>query len=229
MWSDFPAGDDPRPLVLLGPRFHSSGFRTGEAKQAFLSGAVETAVALPDGLLDALPPRRPFAGPAITVTGIVGVHADFLTDRGLQPLPAWRLSITDTLQDCIVLDPTVRGWRPPGMDARWLRDLGLVTEARLASDGTNLRIMLGTGDRTYIPRLEFIEGEAAVVYEPVVVHDERPRRTANGDLIAENLALMMRPVSGRMPSPLGNHVLINSYGMPVTVSPDSKPWWNPDQ
>lgn len=114
------------------------------------------------------------------------------------------------------------------MDARWLRDLGGVTKARLAADGTNLQIMLGGGDRTYIARLEFIEGEASVVYEPVVVHDEPPRRTVNGDLIADNLALMMRPVSGRMPSRLGNRVLINSYGMPVAVSPDSKPSWNHD-
>lgn len=60
-WADFPAGADPRPLVLLtGPVRVTSGFATGDAKLAFLQGAVEAAAGVPQDAVRML--RRPADG-----------------------------------------------------------------------------------------------------------------------------------------------------------------------
>ncbi len=48
-WANFPVDQIPGPLVLVGPRaIVEQGFKTGEAKLAFVEGAIESSVALPD-------------------------------------------------------------------------------------------------------------------------------------------------------------------------------------
>ena len=54
-WEAFPVDRAPRPLVLTAPSVgFERGFRSGDAKMAFLHGDIQSAVWLPDGLLDVL-------------------------------------------------------------------------------------------------------------------------------------------------------------------------------
>ena len=118
LWSKFPARRLPRPVVLLGSRVSSGGFATGAAKEAFLSDAVDVAVDVPVGVLEALPRRRSqFSGSPITVMAANADEADFQTDRGTQRLPAWRLRITGMRTDCLVLDPAIQGGGRPAQTA----------------------------------------------------------------------------------------------------------------
>lgn len=84
-WEAFPVDAVPRPLVLAGPGVISErGFRSGEAKDAWLSGRYEWAPRFPkafDGERGRVPtqeenrprlgrsPSQPDAGPAAVVAG----------------------------------------------------------------------------------------------------------------------------------------------------------------
>jgi hypothetical protein len=95
-WTDFPADADPRPLVLLdGPVRVTKGFATGDAKLAFLQGAVVAEDYVPQDAVRML--CRPASGAdprprgQLRIVGAERSEAEFATDRGHQILPAWRL------------------------------------------------------------------------------------------------------------------------------------------
>jgi hypothetical protein len=209
LWSKFPAGRLPRPVVPLGSRVGSGGFATGAAKEAFLSGAIDVAVDVPVGVIAALPRRRSqFPGSPITVTAANADEADFQTDRGMQRLPAWRLRITGMRTDCVVLDPTIQGWWPAGADGERLRNAG-VSDGYLAADDVTLTIGVGVVCRDDFPTIEFAETETAVLYE---------RTAPDPGLRSPNLGLMTRQVTVTLPSRLGNRVLIDWRGVPTALT-----------
>jgi hypothetical protein len=212
LWSEFPADRVPRPVVLLGSRASNSGFATGAAKAAFLSGAIDVAVDVPVGVIEALPRRRSqFPGSSITVTAATADAADFQTDRGTQRLPAWRLRITGMRTDCLVLDPAIRGWWPGGADGERLRNAGS-SAGYLAADDITLKIVVGVVCRDDFPTIEFTETKTAVLYD---------RTAPDPGLRSPNLALMSRQVTVTLPSRLGNRVLIDWRGVPTALTSGS--------
>ena len=119
-WRSFPVAADPRPLVLVGAAVidPATGFRTGDAKLGYVSGAFEPVVPLPSGpataagyslitaraALDRLRPggKQPAVHPVRIVAVSLG-HAAFGTDRGARTLPAWRFTLEQASDPAWVL------------------------------------------------------------------------------------------------------------------------------
>lgn len=212
-WPEFPVDQVPRPIVLLDIPVHigDRGFVDGEAKQAWLTAAVDTAVALPDGLLDLVRggrPGRPADRPLL-VSAVEPVPDTFWCDRGPRVLPAYRLTISGLRQPCLVLDPALEIWWPPpeqrsGAVAR--RD-----RATVEDDGTTVHLPVFGGVRTEFHRAEFTEYDTCVVGRAIT--SERPARPG----AAEPLVLIGATVTGRLRSPLGGRVLLHEGGGPVAV------------
>jgi hypothetical protein len=96
-WAEFPVDRAPRPLVLVGSRsFVAGGFRSGEAKMAFIDGLFEAGLPVPGPVLASLPAQRDRAAsgrpsPApLVITAAARSETEFWTDRGRRVLPAWR-------------------------------------------------------------------------------------------------------------------------------------------
>jgi hypothetical protein len=86
-WAGFPARATPRPIVLLGgPMRSEGGFKTSDAKIAFLQGAVESAADVPEEALRLmrLPQAHgPLPAAPLRVTDAVLSEAAFATVRGI--------------------------------------------------------------------------------------------------------------------------------------------------
>jgi hypothetical protein len=120
-WERFPVDRITRPPVFVGPCcFVEGGFRSGEAKEAFINGVFEARVPVPDLVLALLPPRRDQtaarrACPApLVITGATQSGTEFWTDRGRRVLPAWRLRADGVDGALWVLGPEVASlaWVP---------------------------------------------------------------------------------------------------------------------
>jgi hypothetical protein len=217
--------------VFVGPRcFVEGGFRSGEAKGAFLNGVFEARVLVPDPVLALLPPRRDQtaarrAGPAsLVITGATQSETEFWTDRGRQVLPGWRL-MADGVDGAIwVLDPEVASlaWAPrePPATPR----PALQTPHR----DPGVRAVLGPDDRTLTleftgalpsyeqyPHAEVIESDQAVAIVPVGKDVGPP-----GPRILPGYG---HEVVVRLARPLGARVLVDLHGNPgeVSMSPAS--------
>lgn len=133
---------DPRPLVLTGVCVHAAGFDSGEAKVAFLEGAIEEDVVLPPGVLAAMCSswRTENARFSLRVTGVRRATARFQTDRGERQFPTWEVTLSHALGAFVVLDPQVAAtaWHPPGRKVP--EAIGLVTHAALHEDGRTLTL-----------------------------------------------------------------------------------------
>ena len=118
-WEGFPVHLQSRPLVLVGPDvLVERGFRSGEAKIAYLEGRFEARVPIPDSVLAAFGAGRGSGSSRhgtelLRVTDASRSEAEFRTDRGRARLPAWRLTAASALGPIWVLDPEVQ---PP----RWV-------------------------------------------------------------------------------------------------------------
>lgn len=226
-WASFPVDHRPRPLVLTAPltRFER-GFRSGNAKLAFLHGDIETAVPLPDGLLDLLrsgeprPPAAPgmrrWKSPLLITQASPG-QAEFATDRGLREFPAWRLAGPEIDGASWVLDPEIAAdcWAPPepappkpsgGLPHR-------VASAVIGADSLTLHFTFTGATPEYVeyPAAEVIETDQALVVLP----------TAR-DVGPPGLRLLIgcaRTVTARLTRPLGERVVIDLDASPVIVRP----------
>jgi hypothetical protein len=224
-WASFPVDHRPRPLVLTAPltRFEG-GFRSGEAKLAFLRGDIEPAVPLPDELLDLLrrsergpraaPQKRRWKSPLLITQASPG-QAKFTTDRGLRELPAWRLGGPEVGGGFWALDPVVASgcWAPPEPAPPKPFD-GLPHRAASAvidGDGLTLHFTFTgapPGDAEY-PAAEVIETDQALVVLPTARNVGPPGwRTAIG---------CARAVITRLTRPLGERVVIDFDASPVMV------------
>jgi hypothetical protein len=210
-WAAFPVEADPRPVVLLesAVRVGDGGFVDGGSKEAWSAAAVETAVPLPDGLLDRLRGGRPApsGGRPLLVTAVEATSAEFWCDRGPRPLAAYRLGITGMRQPCTVLDPDVEVWWPSRGDASVLPRLVATV------DGTTVHFPAFGGVLTEFHRAEFTEYDTCVVGHPVTSH--RPARPGT----AVSLVLIGTLVTGRLGSALGGRVLLTADGTPVAAVP----------
>ncbi len=116
-WSAFPVRNRPRPLVLVASRVRiEKGFKTDEAKTAFLEGRFQSSVEVPPAVLDTLAPHgQPHprqSGPPLLITAAELSECEYETDRGPRCLPAWRLTAQEALGPIWVLDPHVADWQP---------------------------------------------------------------------------------------------------------------------
>jgi hypothetical protein len=106
--------------VLLDLPVHlgKHGFIDSDAKTSWMYGAIDTAVTLPDGLLDLITAGRPrdAAPGTVTITSIQPHEESFRCDRGPRPLPAYQLTVSGLVDPCIVLDPSLELWWPRSAD-----------------------------------------------------------------------------------------------------------------
>jgi hypothetical protein len=143
MWRTFPVQAKPRPIVLLrGENVLDppSGFRTSEAKLAYIQGRFVLRAPLPTGpattggfrLMSAAAAYRSLAPlgrpglpevPPLVVTAVHLATATFMTDRGPVRLPTWQFSfqgVTDRASVLAVAAPEVfstppaHSFGPPG-------------------------------------------------------------------------------------------------------------------
>lgn len=217
-WSAFPFDENPRPLVLVESRVRSErGFTTGAAKHAFVEGRVESAVRLPEGVLDALRdrdhPTGSVGGEALTISAAALEEAEFMTDRGPKRLPAWRLSAEDALGAIWVLDTAVVDWKPASdTDASHPQVQG-------PGHRGGMPVEIGQDDRSLLVHwlggapscerymsAEVIESRAAVAVVPVGEDIGPPgARTAVG---------CVHRVPATLREPLGARVLVDLNGSP---------------
>ena len=120
-WSAFPASQEPRPLVLLGPAVMPGGFPDGTAKTAVNHGAVDAVPGFPADILGVLRARRQdHDGHRLLMTTAIRGGAVFATDRGRQQLAAWEVRAHGVPAPIMVLDPAAarQAWWPPHGERR---------------------------------------------------------------------------------------------------------------
>jgi hypothetical protein len=217
-WSAFPANQNPRPLVLVESRVRvEKGFTTGPAKLAFVEGRVESTVELPERVIEALRlrdhPARSLGGEPLMIHAAALEEIEFMTDRGPQRLPAWRLSAQDALGAILVLDPDVADWKP-ATDAAPSRP-----QVQGPGHRGGMPVEVGEDDRSMLahwlggapsceryPTAEVVESSKAVAVVPVGEDLGPPGpRTAVGHV---------HRVPGVLREPLGARVLIDLNGNP---------------
>jgi hypothetical protein len=215
-WAGFPVNAEPRPLVLMGSTVRvGGGFRSREAKLAFLSGAIDSVMPLPVGLLEALSPdgRRRGAMPSVHVVGALRTSAEFNTDRGLISLSAWAVSLREAYGRVYVLDPLVAAtaWWPAGLPAHgedsW--------QAHLHEDAQTLTVTFDGWAGTDYPRVAVFESDTAVVVEPVAVH--RPMPFLDEHNLDGDERVFDHELEVRLGSPLDARVLLGPNGFPIPV------------
>jgi hypothetical protein len=149
-------------------------------------------------------------GPLLMVTALPGT-ARFLTDRGLQELPAWEVHAQGIKRPIWVLDPRTSQniWRPPGFDTQDLSWRGSV--AQLSANGATLalRFSVTADETTVFPGAGVLEVGAAVAVIPVPVDTGRPD--------SPRLDKRRRELSVALSQPLGPRVLLDGNGYPVLV------------
>jgi hypothetical protein len=169
VWQGFPIDRRPRPIVPTGPLVQFSGYTTGEAKQAALTGSYRVAVALPADPVPATvtlpdgPTAVPLIGaaaaldrmraagdtraggrfppPPLNILGFELGTAQVLTDRGPLTLPVWRVHTADEVGPTVVLALADSAlYRPSGLSSNaYLTDLG-IKSAVLSDDGRRLTL-----------------------------------------------------------------------------------------
>ena len=209
-WAGFPADLQPRPLVLLGSTVRPGGFPDGQTKLAFHDGFIEAVPDFPASVLQILRRRpRARAGSPLLLTGATIDETEFVTDRGWQRLPAWRVRARDVPEPIWVLDPGTgdRCWQPPGQDNDgWGRQ-----EAALETDGRTLTMSFVGSPQHYTsyPGARVLESGNAVALIPIRVELVTGPRTAVG---------VTRQVTVTLERSLGNRVLLDEAGGPVMVT-----------
>jgi hypothetical protein len=212
-WVDFPVGAEQRPLVLTGPAtLFRGGFPSDGAKLAFLDGAIEPAVEVPEDVLRSLAPRYVSgSGPLPGTLHVVDASRDeahFDTDRGPRLLPAWRVRIGEVAEPFFVLDPDI------ARDS-WSGGVSLWSDMRATSDDDGLELIVeftGSPARyTDYPSALVLEAVTAVAIIPIPVELSSGYRTLDGQ---------SRTVQARLAGPLGARVAVDpGSGCAIPVVP----------
>jgi hypothetical protein len=168
-WRGFPVDRHPRPIVPAAPIVQFSGYTTGDAKLAALSGSYRVAIALPPDPVPTMmtlpdgPTAVPVVGaaaavermraagemksggnsapPPLDIVGFELATAQVLTDRGPLRLPVWRVHTADEIGPTLVLALADSAlYRPSGLSADlYLTDPG-IKSAVLSGDGRRLTV-----------------------------------------------------------------------------------------
>lgn len=239
-WEWFPAGQEPRPLVMTGPvAWPEQGFGSGAEKLAFLHGDVKAAVPLPDGVLGLLregaaplpdPALRRWPGPLLIAEARRATVA-FETDRGRREFPAWRLIGPDIKGPLWVLAPAVaaRRWAPPepappmpseGQSQR-------SGSAALDRDGRTVRFTFTGGPPAFF---DYPAAEAIETSQSVVVLSAERYIGPPGPVWLTTVGCPRTSVTVTLDRPLGHRVLLDLDASPISVLPaDAEPesWARP--
>lgn len=208
-WSEFPLNIQPRPLIILEDRCRiEGGFASGQAKEAWLDGAIDLGEA-PAELRLHLPAHREVDRPhqPLFVTAVASESVPFRCDRGPRQLPALRLSVSDLQGSWVILDPEVDVWWPVADEAEG----GSVGPATIEGDGVTVHIPAFGGVFTDFHRAEFEEHQTYVVGRTITSTRPVPPGTAI------EMVGIRRMVTGRLQAPLGNRLLVTLEGQPMCV------------
>ncbi len=234
-WANFPVHASPRPLVLMASPVSapSTGFPTEDAKEAFLSGALEAPGQLPAGppesegypvvsAVEALATIRSEGSPALgapepptpLVIGEVRLGtSSFGTDRGPRVLPAWLFTFSG-LQDpaaVLAVAPAEFFEAPASVST---------VGARLRRDGRTVTVTFvggapGTGPCTKDYAVDQLASRTAVA----VSVRELPRPEVGASLQVCRTLGYPRQERIVLASPLGNRVLVDATTKgPVAVA-----------
>lgn len=206
-WVSFPIGADPRPLVVLGEEVQAPKFVEVEDDTAFYLGRVDANGKVPPEAAQAFAKMsKPDAGkPTIKVLSARKDTAKFDTDRGPRELPAWIFELAGAYGPVVVLDIK------PGYLAEHSK-----TRASVSADGRTLTVNMAKAG-------EPCPGQQATIYQP--------RRLESPTAVAVGLHVSGGPEGGcprraiylsedytiRLSGPLGNRVLVDPKGNPITV------------
>lgn len=239
-WEDFPVEEQTRPIVLIRTTAGPSGFRTGDQKNAFMSGnwaAPETLPKAPDtadgypviSAREALDRLRTAGGngggePKGTRISVVDMRLGSVmavTDRGPLKLPAWRVVFTGS---------TGPNWVPAiAPPVRWdydSRDLS-GEQAATVQGRPELTFELGVpagpppcGGGEF--RAEAVESAHAVAFRIIALERPQVRPEDNETVCPTGGFTEPRTVTVSLAEPLGNRVLLSvpavgDVGGPVLV------------
>jgi hypothetical protein len=222
-WADFPVDQDPRPLVFTGPiTIPVEGFRTVEAKAAFLRGDVEVQGPVPNSVLAILRRRGSsgqhsgFTSGPLVITDATRSETSFSTDRGPCILPAWLFKGRELLGVLWILDPDVAAnrWKPSELSGPPAPTGGrahLAVLSRIEPDDYTLHFEFIGGPPEWVdyPKSEVIESDHAVAVIPVGLDHGPPG--------PHRFVGYRREVVVQLRSQLGNRVLINLDASPIAV------------
>ena len=247
MWASFPVAANPRPIILLGEAIVGpEAFPDGDSKLAFLERRVRLAASLPTsptvrGGYPLLTARQAFdqlrsspgiaKGPPTTATVVITDVAladhNFLTDRGTQSLPAWRMRLRDVTGDVYVLAVA------PSARYSFSSERGLYDALAIPSaDGRQLTINFiadhrstGPCDPAYTSSLQVVETHTTVVLA-VAINQELVTLPPN--VVCPAVAIAPpKPIPGApgtrtitLALPLGGRVVVDSRGTPYIVTAD---------
>jgi hypothetical protein len=208
-WSNFPADQQPRPIVMVGPAAWSTGRPVDlAAQEAFQAGAIQAAIRLPAGLREMIAAPCPPAHPdPLLITSVTADRADFLTDRGPQNLPAYLVDVSRFERPFAVLDPTVPVWSTPS--AAQLQRAHRPPAARVDPDGMTIHRTVSGDRNTEFGLLEVWESPSAVLTRPIT-------RVRNGPM---RLSRVHRELSATLAAPLGGRVLLDENADAMAVIP----------
>jgi hypothetical protein len=222
-WSTFPVDASPRPLILTSDPVSApaSGFRTGDDKEAFLSGAFAAPATLPSGpqnaagypvigAAQALAAMRAEGSSAIgairppsplVITAVNLATSSFETDRGTRLLPAWMFSFQGVEHSAAVLAvaPSSRYSPPSGSNPA-------SAGARLGTNGRTVTITFvgaapGRGPCTADYTVDQLASETAVAIRVRETNNRRGTCRLVG--YARHVAIVLA-------SPLGGRVLVDA-------------------
>ena len=209
---------------MVAPRVRvERGFETGEAKLAFIEGRIEWAAAAPAGVRDQLArdPARSTplsAGASLVIAAAERSATDFLTDRGLRRLPAWRLLADGAIGPIWVLDPEVAVWQPAGYSVAAPPDLQAPNQdpaARIEIAGDDRTVTVhwlgAASDYERSPSAEAIESNHAVTF---VAHGRDAGWTGMRLAIGH-----VHQVPAVLKTPLGARVFVDLHGNAGQVIP----------
>jgi hypothetical protein len=233
-WATFPVNASPRQLVLTTDPVSAParGFRTDDAKEAFLSGAFIASGTLPSGpqhaagypvltATQALAVMRAEGTPAggaprppnpLVITGIRFGTSSFGTDRGTRLLPAWLFSFEGVQDPAAVLAVAPSSRFPAPAASTGMASVGV----RLSPDGRSVTIRFvgaaaGRGPCTADYTVDQLASDTAVA----VKVRETARRDGLCDLVGH-----LRQLDILLGSPLRDRVLVDAATKgPVAIAP----------
>ncbi|HEV7193031.1 MAG TPA: hypothetical protein VGN35_07465 [Jatrophihabitantaceae bacterium] len=234
-WAGFPVNDSRRPLVLTGSPIDdpASGFPAGDAKLSYLGGHFQVATTLPTGptssdgyplisALDAVSTLTSQTGkviggptpPALDIVGATLGRAAFATDRGTQTLPAWRFTLATVNDPAYVLavDPSEIWPRPVGIYPGNEQEYVQISTDRHTVTLHFIGAQPGSGPCGANYSAQAYQGRTVIAVNAKAV----PQKATSGPVMCTAIGYD-RTVDIRLDQPLGNRVVTDLQGNPLTA------------
>jgi len=221
-WSDFPAADEPRPIVMVSPEVRVDHESADFDVQGWpMTTTVQGSAGVPEEPVRLLREWNSWASVMPSRTGTVTVAAaetsvtEFFTDRGRMQLPAWRLEVFDSFSPIWILAEQVRArcWSPPAVIPGQRLGPHMLMSATVEPDGHTLNVEFVGGKET------LLEYDATAVETPTAVTVIPLERAVGRTPPVMTLEGHHRRIRVLLTQPLGARCLVNLDGSPVAVVP----------